>query len=166
MFSGDSAPDPKIQNGRNVIIKVTSCAICGSDLHLMGGLMPTMKSGDIVGHEFMGEVIDTGSAHNKFRKGDRIVVPVNINATNAPCKLGDYSVCQRSNRAAAMVFNVQHRSFTATGPVQRPLNCATANLRFHLSRLRGRRVAHHGCLALELRIQSRDSIELGFRHLR
>jgi threonine dehydrogenase-like Zn-dependent dehydrogenase len=50
----------------------------------MGGLMPTMKSGDIVGHEFMGEVIDTGSAHSKFRKGDRIVVPVNINATNAP----------------------------------------------------------------------------------
>jgi threonine dehydrogenase-like Zn-dependent dehydrogenase len=73
-------PDPKIEDGRNVIIKVTSCAICGSDHRLMDGLMSTMRSGDILGHEFMGEVIETGSAHNKFRKGDRIVVPVNINA--------------------------------------------------------------------------------------
>ena len=70
----DSVPDPKIEDGRDVIIKVTSCAICGSDLHLMDGLMPTMKSGDILGHEFMGEVVETGSAHTKFRKGDRIVV--------------------------------------------------------------------------------------------
>src|SRR5580698_11481465 len=66
----DSVPDPKIEEDRDVVIKVTSCAICGSDLHLMDGLMPTMKSGDIHGHEFMGEVIETGSAHNKFRKGD------------------------------------------------------------------------------------------------
>ena len=58
----DSVPDPKIEEGRDVVIKVTSCAICGSDLHLMDGLMPTMKSGDILGHEFMGEVIETGSA--------------------------------------------------------------------------------------------------------
>ena len=67
----DNVPDPKIEDGRDVIIKVTSCAICGSDLHLMDGLMPTMKSGDILGHEFMGEVVETGSAHTKFRKGDR-----------------------------------------------------------------------------------------------
>ena len=53
----DNVPDPKIEDGRDVIIKVTSCAICGSDLHLMDGLMPTMKSGDILGHEFMGEVV-------------------------------------------------------------------------------------------------------------
>ena len=99
----DSVPDPKIEDGRDVIIKVTSCAICGSDLHLMDGLMPTMKSGDILGHEFMGEVIETGSAHNKFRKGDRIVVPFNINCGECrQCKLGNYSVCQRSNRNAAM----------------------------------------------------------------
>ena len=58
----DSVADPKIEDGRDVIIKVTSCAICGSDLHLMDGLMPTMKSGDILGHEFMGEVIETGPA--------------------------------------------------------------------------------------------------------
>ena len=99
----DSVPDPKIEDGRDVIIKVTSCAICGSDLHLMDGLMPTMKSGDILGHEFMGEVIETGSAHTKFRKGDRIVVPFNINCGECrQCKLGNYSVCQRSNRNAAM----------------------------------------------------------------
>ena len=69
----------------------------------MDGLMPTMKSGDILGHEFMGEVVETGSAHTKFRKGDRIVVPFNINCGECrQCKLGNYSVCQRSNRNAAM----------------------------------------------------------------
>jgi threonine dehydrogenase-like Zn-dependent dehydrogenase len=99
----DNVPDPKIEEARDVIIKVTSCAICGSDLHLMDGLMPTMKSGDILGHEFMGEVVETGSAHTKFRKGDRIVVPFNINCGECrQCKLGNYSVCQRSNRNAAM----------------------------------------------------------------
>ena len=99
----DNVPDPKIEDGRDVIIKVTSCAICGSDLHLMDGLMPTMKSGDILGHEFMGEVVETGSAHTKFQKGDRIVVPFNINCGECrQCKLGNYSVCQRSNRNAAM----------------------------------------------------------------
>src|ERR1700722_7842379 len=99
----DNVPDPKIEDSRDVIIKVTSCAICGSDLHLMDGLMPTMKSGDILGHEFMGEVVETGSGHTKFRKGDRIVVPFNINCGECrQCKLGNYSVCQRSNRNAAM----------------------------------------------------------------
>ena len=99
----DNVPDPKIEEAQDVIIKVTSCAICGSDLHLMDGLMPTMKNGDILGHEFMGEVVETGSAHTKFRKGDRIVVPFNINCGECrQCKLGNYSVCQRSNRNAAM----------------------------------------------------------------
>ena len=99
----DTVPDPKIEDARDVIIKVTSCAICGSDLHLMDGLMPTMKRGDILGHEFMGEVVETGSAPYKFRKGDRIVVPFNINCGECrQCKLGNYSVCQRSNRNAAM----------------------------------------------------------------
>ena len=65
----DNVPDPKIEDGRDVIIKVTSCAICGSDLHLMDGLMPTMKSGDILGHEFMGEVVETGSAHDQVQEG-------------------------------------------------------------------------------------------------
>ena len=65
----DSVPDPKIEDGRDVIIKVTSCAICGSDLHLMDGLMPTMKSGDILGHEFMGEVIETGLGSQQIQEG-------------------------------------------------------------------------------------------------
>ena len=90
----DNVPDPKIEDSRDVIIKVTSCAICGSDVHLMDGLMPTMRSGDILGHEFMGEVIETGSAHNKFGKGDRFIVPFNINCGECrQCQLGNYSVC-------------------------------------------------------------------------
>jgi threonine dehydrogenase-like Zn-dependent dehydrogenase len=99
----ETVPDPKIEGLRDVIIKVSCCAICGSDLHLMDGLMPTMKSGDILGHEFMGEVVDTGSAGHKLKKGDRIVVPFNINCGECrQCKMGNYSVCQRSNRNAKM----------------------------------------------------------------
>ena len=99
----DSVPDPKIEDARDVIIKVTSCAICGSDLHLMDGLMPTMKSGDILGHEFMGEVVEVGTGFTKFKKGDRIVVPFNINCGECrQCRMGNYSVCQRSNRNAEM----------------------------------------------------------------
>ncbi len=99
----DTVPDPRIEDSRDVIIKVSSCAICGSDLHLMDGLMPTMESGDILGHEFMGEVVETGSGHSKFRKGDRIVVPFNINCGECrQCKLGNWSVCERSNRNAQM----------------------------------------------------------------
>ncbi|KAB0679088.1 zinc-dependent alcohol dehydrogenase [Aureimonas leprariae] len=101
----DSVPDPKIEGERDVVIKVTSCAICGSDLHLMDGLMPTMKSGDILGHEFMGEVVEVGSPNHRLKKGDRIVVPFNINCGECrQCKLGNYSVCQRSNRNAAMAI--------------------------------------------------------------
>ena len=74
----DTVPDPTIQNPGDVIIKVTSCAICGSDLHLMGGFVPSMKSGDIMGHETMGEVVEVGSGVTKFRQGDRIVVPFTI----------------------------------------------------------------------------------------
>ncbi|MEH3062201.1 zinc-dependent alcohol dehydrogenase [Methylobacterium sp. D53M] len=99
----DTVPDPVIEDSRDVIIKVTSCAICGSDLHLMDGLMPTMKSGDVLGHEFMGEVVEVGQGFTKFKKGDRIVVPFNINCGACrQCKLGNFSVCERSNRNAEM----------------------------------------------------------------
>ena len=99
----DTVPDPKIEDSRDVIIKVTSCAICGSDLHLMDGLMPTMESGDVLGHEFMGEVVEVGQGFTKFKKGDRIVVPFNINCGACrQCKLGNFSVCERSNRNAEM----------------------------------------------------------------
>lgn len=99
----DTVPDPSIEDARDVIIRVTSCAICGSDLHLMDGMMPTMKSGDILGHEFMGEVIETGSPDHPLKKGDRIVVPFNINCGACrQCKLGNWACCQRSNRNGAM----------------------------------------------------------------
>ena len=99
----DSVPDPTIEDSRDVIIKVTSCAICGSDLHLMDGQMPTMKSGDVLGHEFMGEVVEVGSPNHKLKKGQRIVVPFNINCGEcAQCKRGNWSVCLRSNRNAGM----------------------------------------------------------------
>ena len=99
----DTVADPTIEDPRDVIIKVTACAICGSDLHLMDGMMPTMESGDVLGHEFMGEVVEVGHGFTKFKKGDRIVVPFNINCGQCrQCKLGNYSACQRSNRNADM----------------------------------------------------------------
>ena len=110
----DSVPDPKIEDPRDVIVKVTACAICGSDLHLMDGLMPTMKSGDILGHEFMGEVVEVGSGFTKFKKGDKIVVPFNINCGECrQCKLGNFSCCQRSNRNASMA--AEQFGFTTAG---------------------------------------------------
>ncbi len=99
----DTVPDPMIEDARDIILKVTACAICGSDLHLMDGQMPTMESGDILGHEFMGEVVDTGSGISKFKKGDRVVVPFNINCGECRmCKLGNWSCCLRSNRNGEM----------------------------------------------------------------
>ena len=99
----DTVPDPKIEDARDIILKVTSCAICGSDLHLMDGQMPTMESGDVLGHEFMGEVVEVGSADHPLKKGDRVVVPFNINCGACrQCKLGNWSCCLRSNRNGEM----------------------------------------------------------------
>src|SRR5690348_18501224 len=73
-------PDPKILNSRDAIVKITSTAICGSDLHLLDGYVPTMQEGDIMGHEFMGEVVEVGPGvdGSKLRVGDRVVVPFPI----------------------------------------------------------------------------------------
>ena len=71
-------PDPKILNKRDAIVKVSSTAICGSDLHLYNGFLPMMEPGDIMGHEFMGEVVEVGSGVNNLQVGDRIVVPFPI----------------------------------------------------------------------------------------
>ena len=94
----DTVPDPKIEHGRDAIIKVTACAICGSDLHLMGGFMPTMEKGDILGHETMGEVIEVGRDNAKLKVGDRVVVPFTICCGECrQCKWGNWSCCERSN---------------------------------------------------------------------
>jgi threonine dehydrogenase-like Zn-dependent dehydrogenase len=95
----DTVPDPKIEDGHDAIVKVTSCAICGSDLHLYDGFMPGMESGDIMGHEFMGEVVEVGSENKKLKVGDRVVVPFTIICGQCEqCRRGYYSVCERTNR--------------------------------------------------------------------
>ena len=92
-------PDPSIEDPRDAIIKVSSCAICGSDLHLYDGFMPGMQHGDIMGHEFMGEVMEVGSANKKLKVGDRVVVPFTIVCGECDqCKRGNFSVCERTNR--------------------------------------------------------------------
>jgi threonine dehydrogenase-like Zn-dependent dehydrogenase len=71
-------PDPTILNARDAIVRITSTAICGSDLHLYNGYIPTMRKGDILGHEFMGEVVEVGPAVSNLKVGDRVVVPFPI----------------------------------------------------------------------------------------
>jgi threonine dehydrogenase-like Zn-dependent dehydrogenase len=104
----DTVPDPKIEEPRDAVIKVTSCAICGSDLHLYDGYMPGMMSGDIMGHEFMGEVVEVGKENKKLKVGDRVVVPFTIICGECDqCKRGNYSVCERTNpnkKAADLMF--------------------------------------------------------------
>ncbi|TIU41059.1 MAG: glutathione-dependent formaldehyde dehydrogenase, partial [Mesorhizobium sp.] len=107
----DQVADPVIENDRDIIIKVTCCAICGSDLHLMDGYMPTMKSGDVLGHETMGEVVEVGRAHTKFKKGDRVVVPFNISCGECWfCRNGLFSLCDRSNPNAEQAAKVMGQS--------------------------------------------------------
>ena len=94
----ESVPDPKIEHPRDVIIKVTSCAICGSDLHIYGGLIPSMKSGDVMGHETMGEIVEVGSEIKSLRIGDRVVIPFTISCGECFfCQRGEFSACERSN---------------------------------------------------------------------
>ncbi|MBX9931765.1 MAG: glutathione-dependent formaldehyde dehydrogenase [Methylobacterium sp.] len=104
----DTVPDPEIEQDRDVIIKVTACAICGSDLHLYDHFMPGMEKGDIMGHETMGEVVEVGKGINgALKKGDRIVVPFTIICGECDqCKRGFFSVCERSNRNKAMASKV------------------------------------------------------------
>ena len=94
----EEVPDPKILNQRDAIIKITSTAICGSDLHLYNGFIPTMKRGDVVGHEFMGEVVEKGSAVGNLNIGDRVVVPFPIACGHCfQCERELYSLCENSN---------------------------------------------------------------------
>jgi threonine dehydrogenase-like Zn-dependent dehydrogenase len=95
----DEVPEPRIEQPRDAIIKVTSCAICGSDLHLFDGFVPGMMRGDILGHEFMGEVVEVGRDNAKLKVGDRVVVPFTIVCGECEqCRRGNFSVCERTNR--------------------------------------------------------------------
>jgi threonine dehydrogenase-like Zn-dependent dehydrogenase len=95
----DEVPDPKIEDGRDAILKVTACAICGSDLHLMGGFVPEMKSGDVLGHECMGEVVEVGRDNKRLKVGDRVVIPFCLACGECRmCRMELYSCCERSNR--------------------------------------------------------------------
>jgi threonine dehydrogenase-like Zn-dependent dehydrogenase len=96
----DTVTDPGIEEPRDAIIKVTSCAICGSDLHLFHNLIPAMMPGDVMGHESMGEVVEVGSeAQRTLKKGDRVVIPFTIFCGDCPqCRRGNFSLCEKSNR--------------------------------------------------------------------
>jgi threonine dehydrogenase-like Zn-dependent dehydrogenase len=99
----ENVPDPKILNRRDAIVRITSTAICGSDLHLYDGYVPTMKKGDILGHEFMGEVVETGPGVTNLKAGDRVVVPFPIACGHCwSCEHELYSLCENSNPNAGM----------------------------------------------------------------
>jgi len=99
----ENVPDPQIVNPRDAIVKITATAICGSDLHLYDGYIPTMERGDILGHEFMGEVMEVGRAITNLKVGDRVVVPFPIACGNCFfCKKELYSLCENSNPNAWM----------------------------------------------------------------
>ncbi len=95
-------PDPKILNSRDAIIRITSTAICGSDLHLYNGFIPTMEKGDVLGHEFMGEVVETGKAVKNLKVGDRVVVPFPIACGACDVPAGPVLACENSNPNAWM----------------------------------------------------------------
>ncbi len=107
----EQVPDPKIIDPRDAIVKVTSTAICGSDLHLFDGMMPTMEEGDVLGHEFMGEVMETGDGVNNLKVGDRVVVPFTISCGSCFfCNKGLYSLCDNSNPNAEKAQKVMGHS--------------------------------------------------------
>jgi threonine dehydrogenase-like Zn-dependent dehydrogenase len=99
----EEVPDPKILNSQDAIVKITSTAICGSDLHLYNGFVPTMEKGDVLGHEFMGEVVEVGRGVRNLKVGDRVVVPFPIACgACAACEAGMFSLCENSNPNAWM----------------------------------------------------------------
>ena len=108
----DTVPDPTIINDRDAIIKITTTAICGSDLHIYDGFIPLMQNGDILGHEFMGEVVETGKGvGDKLKKGDRVVIPFTIACGNCFfCKQTLTSLCDNSNPNAGIAEKIYGHS--------------------------------------------------------
>jgi threonine dehydrogenase-like Zn-dependent dehydrogenase len=99
----EDVPEPKILSSRDAIIRITNTAICGSDLHLYNGFVPTMKRGDVLGHEFMGEVVELGKSVKNLSVGDRVVVPFPIACGHClQCEREMYSLCENSNPNAWM----------------------------------------------------------------
>ena len=110
----DTVPDPQIVNPRDAIVKITATAICGSDLHIYDGFIPTMEKGDILGHEFMGEVVEVGKNNKRLKVGDRVVVPFTIACGNCFfCKQQLWSLCDNSNPNAWMAEKMY--GYTASG---------------------------------------------------
>ncbi len=107
----ETVPDPKILNARDAVIKITSTAICGSDLHLFDGYMPTMEKGDILGHENMGEVVEVGKDVKNLKVGDRVVVPFTISCGECFfCKKEMFSLCDNSNPNAEIARKAMGQS--------------------------------------------------------
>jgi threonine dehydrogenase-like Zn-dependent dehydrogenase len=112
----ETVPDPQIVNPRDAIVRVTSTAICGSDLHLYDHYIPTLKSGDVLGHEFMGEVVEVGPANKKLKVGDRVVVPFVIACGNCFfCQKQLYSACDNSNPAETADMSETLYGYAMTG---------------------------------------------------
>ncbi|MFC0505935.1 zinc-dependent alcohol dehydrogenase [Micromonospora costi] len=104
-------PEPTIMNARDAIVRITTTAICGSDLHLYHGYIPAMRKGDILGHEFMGEVVEVGPQVRNLRPGDRVVVPFPIACGHCTsCQRGLYSVCENSNPNAGIAEKIMGHS--------------------------------------------------------
>src|ERR1700704_5375680 len=138
----EEVPDPKIEHGRDAVIKVTACAICGSDLHIYGGIIPSMKSGDILGHENMGEVVEVGSEVKNLKVGDRVVVPFTIACGECFfCRNGFHSGCERTNpdhekaaklwgNSPAGLFGYSHLLGADVGPMKVPSNLTDEQVLF------------------------------------
>ncbi len=95
----DTVPDPGIEEPRDAIVRVSTCAICGSDLHLMDGFVPGMCKGDVLGHETMGEVVEVGRECRDLKVGDRVIIPFQMTCGECEqCRAGNFSVCETTNR--------------------------------------------------------------------
>lgn len=107
----ETVDDPVIENDGDIIVRVTLCAICGSDIHLYDKYMPTMEKGDVLGHEGMGQVVEVGKSVTKFQKGDRVVIPFTISCGQCFfCKRGLYSACDNSNPSAEKAAKIMGQS--------------------------------------------------------